>query len=120
MATRRIGAATFDHGAQFFTVRSRRRSRPSWTAGSTTGWCTSGAAASVEPPDGYPRYAVRGGMNALAKRLAVGLDVRCPSMVFAVHRSAGWLGGAARRRHAPPLRRPGADLPDAAVASPCW
>ena len=39
--------------------------------------------------DGYPRYAVTGGMNALAKHLATGLDVRCPALVFAVRPGDG-------------------------------
>jgi len=83
MATRRIGAATLDHGAQFFTVRSDEfgaRIAPHLTNGLVFEWCrgfsTNG--------DGYPRYAVRGGMNALAKTMAAGLDVRCDSLVFAI------------------------------------
>ena len=42
--------------------------------------------------DGYPRYAVRGGMNALAKSFATGLDVRCNSLVFSIGpvTSAAW------------------------------
>jgi predicted NAD/FAD-dependent oxidoreductase len=39
-----------------------------------------------EQPDGHPRYVVRGGMNALAKRLAAPLDVRCNTLVFAIRR----------------------------------
>jgi renalase len=85
MATRRIADARFDHGAQFFTIRSdvfAARIRPHLDAGLVYEWCrgfTPGG-------DGYPRYAVRGGMNALAKAMAVGLDVRCDSLVFAVRR----------------------------------
>ena len=90
MATRRIGAATLDHGAQFFTVRSPVLGAlvDGWTAdGLVTEWCRGFG----DPPDGHPRYAVRGGMNALAKHLATGLDVRCGSMVFAIYRVAqGW------------------------------
>jgi renalase len=87
MATRRIGAATFDHGAQFFTVRSPELDAlvSTWTADELVfEWCRG-----FSSPDGFPRYAVRGGMNALAKRLAVGLDVRCATLVFAVYRVGG-------------------------------
>jgi predicted NAD/FAD-dependent oxidoreductase len=87
MATRRIGAATFDHGAQFFTARSDAFAAmvDDWMAsGLVTEWCRGFGA----EPDGHPRYAVRGGMNALAKHLAAGLDVRCPMMVFAIRRDA--------------------------------
>jgi renalase len=90
MATRRIGAATVDHGAQFFTARSDVLGVlvREWTAdGLVTEWCRGFGA----DPDGFPRYAVRGGMNALAKHLAAGLDVRCSAMVFAICRGAhGW------------------------------
>ncbi len=88
MATRRIGAATLDHGAQFFTARSEELAAlvRTWSQdGLVTTWCHGFG----DEPDGYPRYAVRGGMNALAKHLAHGLDVRCASMVFAVRRTTG-------------------------------
>jgi hypothetical protein len=39
--------------------------------------------------DGHPRFAVRGGMNALAKHLAEPLDVRCETLVFALRSDAG-------------------------------
>lgn len=81
MATRRIGAATLDHGAQFFTVRTPE------LAARVEGWLADGLVFEWSrgfgpEADGYPRYAVRGGMNALAKHLAEGLDVRCSSLVF--------------------------------------
>ncbi|MCU1503620.1 MAG: hypothetical protein JWM12_2974 [Ilumatobacteraceae bacterium] len=86
MATRRIGAATVDHGAQFFTVRSDELAArvATWTAaGLVTEWCRGFGPV----PDGHPRYVVRGGMNALPKHLAAGLDVRCESLVFAIRRT---------------------------------
>lgn len=88
LATRRIGDATVDHGAQFFTVRT-----PELRA-LVDGWLADGLVVEwsrgfTDPPDGYPRYAVRGGMNALAKRLATGLDVRCDSLVFALRPGSG-------------------------------
>ncbi len=90
LATRRIGAATLDHGAQFFTVRSEQFAAhvALWQReGLVREWCRGFG----DPPDGHPRFVVRGGMNALAKHLAAGLDVRCSSLVFSLHRSAaGW------------------------------
>ena len=86
LATRRIGAATVDHGAQFFTARSSTfmSAVDGWVAdGVVVEWCRGFS----EPPDGYPRYAVPGGMSALAKHVARGLDVRTSTMVFALRRA---------------------------------
>jgi renalase len=83
LATRRIGGSTLDHGAQFFTIRSDRFAalvEPHLAAGLVYEW----SRGFVDGGDGYPRYAVRGGMNALAKAFAEGLDVRTSSMVFAI------------------------------------
>ena len=84
----------FDHGAQFFTVRSDefgRARRPLAPRGRGREWCRGFG----DHADGYPRYFVRGGMNALAKHLARDLDVRCQSIVFAIRPSApsGWSVG---------------------------
>jgi predicted NAD/FAD-dependent oxidoreductase len=73
LATRRIGAATLDHGAQFFTVRSApfQAAVDQWCqAGVVEEWCRG----FDDPADGYPRYRVNGGMNALAKHLAQAVD----------------------------------------------
>jgi predicted NAD/FAD-dependent oxidoreductase len=91
MATRRIGTATLDHGAQFFTVRTATLARlvEGWeSAGVVHEWCRGFA----DQPDGHARYAAVGGMNALAKHLAVGLDVRCQALVFSLARgrSKAW------------------------------
>jgi predicted NAD/FAD-dependent oxidoreductase len=82
LATRRIGPGRADHGAQFFTVRSPkfRAWTEKWLAEETifqwsTGW-SDGSLVTAASPDSYPRYAVRGGMNNLAKRLAKDLDTR--------------------------------------------
>lgn len=89
LATRRIGPATLDHGAQFFTIRSDA------FVALTDRWRDSGArieewsrgfaqaddvrdgptGVTSSAGDGHPRYVVRGGMNELAKHLADGLDV---------------------------------------------
>ncbi|MSO59914.1 MAG: FAD-dependent oxidoreductase [Ilumatobacteraceae bacterium] len=89
MATRRIGDAVVDHGAQFFTVRSDDFGQlvNEWTsAGVAQEWCRGFAT-----NDGHPRYIGARGMNSVAKYMATGLDVRCNTMVFSLtHRSAGW------------------------------
>ena len=88
LATRRIGEARLDHGAQFFTVRTDEFARhvDAWRdAGLVTEWCRG----FTPEGDGFPRYVVRDGMNALAKHLAQGLDVRCSTLVFAVRPGDG-------------------------------
>ena len=82
LATRRIGDATVDHGAQFFTVRTPafQRQVDDWVdRGLATVW-SHGFTAS----DGHPRYVATSGMNSLAKDLATGLDVRCSTMAFGI------------------------------------
>lgn len=93
LATRRIGAARFDHGAQFITIRSDEFAalmQPHIESGLVFEWCRGFA----EVGDGYPRYAVRGGMNGLAKSLAVGLDVRCGTLAFAIRPGTVAMGAA--------------------------
>ena len=88
LATRRIGDARVDHGAQFFTVRSDEFAShvAAWQRDDVVfEWCRGFSSTG----DGYPRYAVRGGMNALAKHIARGVDVRCDSLVFSLHRNTG-------------------------------
>lgn len=88
-ATRRIGGAVFDHGAQFFTVRTDEFAShvDEWLrAGVAREWCRGFGAS-----DGHPRYCGAGGMTSLTKHLANGLDVRYSSMVFTLARtSRGW------------------------------
>ncbi len=67
MATRRIGDAVFDHGAQFFTVRSVEFAAVvdrAIAASVVDVWCHGFGA-----HDGYPRYCGRHGMTSLAKHL---------------------------------------------------
>ena len=88
LATRRIGDATVDHGAQFFTVRSERfrQEVDRWLdAGVVAEWCRGFGVAG----DGHPRYVGRRGMNSIAKHLAVGLDVRCGALAFSLHVGTG-------------------------------
>ena len=82
LATRRIGDATLDHGAQFFTVRTPafQRQVDEWVdRGLVTVWANG-----FGSDDGHPRYVAVDGMNSLAKDLAVGLDVRCSTMAFTI------------------------------------
>jgi len=88
MATRRIGAATLDHGAQFFTVRTPafQRRVDDWAdRGLVRTWSNG-----FRSDDGNPRYVATAGMNSLTKDLADGLDVSCSTMAFAVRRAAPW------------------------------
>lgn len=75
LATRRLGPGLADHGAQFFTVRNERFRQyvDEWeAAGLAYVWGTGWSDGSLvdTPDDGHPRYAIHGGMNALAKHLA--------------------------------------------------
>ncbi len=79
MATKRIGEGSFDHGAQFFTVRSKR------FAGLVEGWLRAGVAAEWTRgfadvdgrpnEDGHPRYRGAEGMTSIPKYISRGLDV---------------------------------------------
>jgi predicted NAD/FAD-dependent oxidoreductase len=77
LATRRVGAGAADHGAQFFTARSAtfRLLVDDWLAAQVAYHWSNGFSGGQPNyiPDGHPRYAVHGGMNALAKHLAAGL-----------------------------------------------
>jgi renalase len=95
MATRRVGNGVFDHGAQFFTVRSER------FEGIVAGWLREGVAeewtrgfadADRQPnEDGHPRYRGSHGMTSIPKHLARGLDVRTGERVAEVNlRDGGW------------------------------
>lgn len=92
LATRRLGGATIDHGAQFMTVRSEafREEVDRWvSAGVAHEWCRG----FDDAPDGHPRYAAPGGFNQLGKHLAAPLgDVRVGIQVSSVAPSGdGWL-----------------------------
>lgn len=82
MATRRLGAAVCDHGAQFFTVRTREFGATvaeAQAAGAVRTWCDgfsrqADAAAAIEPAgDGHARWCGTRGMSDLPKRLAAAL-----------------------------------------------
>jgi renalase len=95
LATRRVGEATFDHGAQFITTHTDE------FAATITKLVGSGVVASwfrgrigpngVVDPDGHKRFRGAVSMNAIAKELAVGLDVRTASLVSSfVHDEKSW------------------------------
>lgn len=87
LATRRIGTAVFDHGAQFMTARDPRVIAliAGWReTGAAVEWCRgfSGTA------EGHPRWRGQPGMTALAKQLAAGIEVRVETQVTAIARDA--------------------------------
>lgn len=86
MATRRVGGAVLDHGAQFFTVRTPafQHQVDDWLERGLIRVWNQGFGLEE---DGHPRYAAVRGMNSLAKDLASGLDVSCSTMAFAVRRT---------------------------------
>jgi predicted NAD/FAD-dependent oxidoreductase len=90
LATRRIGDAVLDHGAQFFTARGDafRVQVDDWLERSLAReWCRGFSGTG----DGHPRYCGTTGMNVLAKDLARGLDCRTGTMVFTLRRTeVGW------------------------------
>ena len=97
MATRRIGDARFDHGAQFFTVRTepfRELVDSAMDAGVVEVWCNGFA-----NDDGYPRYFCPEGMTALAKWLAAdltkqGVHIDLSTKATRISRNAhGWTIG---------------------------
>ena len=96
LATRRLGPGQADHGAQFFTVRTAEFQAwvDRWQAeGLVFTWATGWSDGSLAPAafDGPPRYAVQGGMNALAKHLADGLEVQNDLRLIAVQAAPdGW------------------------------
>ena len=91
MATRRIGEAVFDHGAQFITARSARfRATLGGMVedGAVVEWCRGFA----EQADGHPRWRGHPGMTAVPRLLAAGVDVRLETQIISVSQMAsGWL-----------------------------
>ena len=110
LATRRVGEARIDHGAQFFTARSPtfKALVSAWVDTAVAyEWCQGFA----DRPDGHPRYAGTGGMTALAKDLAAGIEVATSTRVTGIRRhQAGWMlettGGPVGRADAVILNPP--------------
>lgn len=82
LATKRVDAAVFDSGAQYFTAKSDR------FVCLVAGWAASGV---VVPWPGASahRWIAQPSMNALGKFLATGLEVRRESKVVKVQRENG-------------------------------
>lgn len=88
MATRRLGEAVFDHGAQFFTVRGRAFGMlvaAAGQAGAVDRWCDGfvrivtdafGGDELLPAGDGHARWRGVRGMTDLPKHLAAGLPER--------------------------------------------
>lgn len=105
LATRSLGGGLADSGAQFFTVRSAafRNEVDRWLKIGlafewSRGWTDASLAAA--PREGHARYAIRGGMAALADALASNLvvDTETPVGALRVH-GRRWVvetGGGAR------------------------
>lgn len=88
LATRRIGDATLDHGAQFFTVRGddfRATIDAAIDAGVVDVWCHG-----FGDEDGYPRYYCPTGMTALAKWLAEPLDIELSARATSIAAGDRW------------------------------
>lgn len=102
LATRRLGGATLDSGAQFLTVREdafgdlvdrwREEGCP------VEVWCHGfaqardigvGPGGATSGDDGHPRHVIGGGMETLALHLAEGLDVRTGHRVTALEPVSG-------------------------------
>jgi predicted NAD/FAD-dependent oxidoreductase len=84
MATRRVGAATFDHGAQFVTTRDSRFGdviENARNAGVALEWCRGFTA----DADGHARWRGTPGMSSLAKHLALGLEIVQEKQASALH-----------------------------------
>lgn len=104
LATRAIGPGLADSGAQFFTVREAafRHYVEAWQQAGlvyvwSTGWSDGSLITGGAPSDGYPRYSVNGGMNALARHLtdqvlAQGATLRTECQISAItQQGEGWL-----------------------------
>jgi renalase len=90
IASRRIGGATFDHGAQFITSHTARFAAAieEWSReGLTEEWCRG----FEEAADGHLRWRGRPAMTAIPKHLARDLDIRLEQTVTALRETrAGW------------------------------
>ncbi len=93
MATRRFAGGTFDHGAQFFTVRSEelRAELENWQRENVaTHWFDGFPTPdNRKPNDHHPRFCGASGMTAIGKHLAAGLNVQLNVEIAALQRENG-------------------------------
>ena len=93
MATRRFAGGVFDHGAQFFTVRSEelRTELEEWQRLDVAAHWFDGYPTpdNRKPNDRHPRFCGESGMTAIGKYLAQGLDVRLSTEIAALSRKDG-------------------------------
>ena len=82
MATKRVGEAVFDTGAQYFTAKSER------FAAQVTEWAAAGVVAPW-PGASAHRWMANPSMNALGKFLAEGLEIQRESKLVNVQREFG-------------------------------
>jgi len=86
LASRRIGAATFDHGAQFITARTSRFAAlvdDGRRAGVVEEWHRGSAGR----PEGHVRWRGHPAMTSVAKHLARGLEIMLETRVVALRAS---------------------------------
>jgi len=89
MATRRIGEAVVDHGAQFFTWHGREFQKlvTEWlTDGVAREWARGLSFPHGTTIDGSPAFRGQDGMTSIPKRIADHVDVRLSSRVLGVDR----------------------------------
>ena len=79
MATREVGAATFDYGAQFFTARSEKfkNALAAWMeSGVAREWFAGYASPdNKKPDDSYPRFCGTRGINSIPEFLSRDLEI---------------------------------------------
>ncbi len=89
LATRRLGAASFDTGAQFISARECAFVDELLAAGAIVWSYGFPRLGGDSVADGHPRYVMPGGMNRLAKHLAQGVVVRDQLTVTSLALAAG-------------------------------
>lgn len=93
MATRRIGDATFDHGAQFLTTHSQEFAdliQRLTDQGAVTPWYRGqvGPKGALQS-DGHIRFRGVQSMNSIAKQLATNVEVRTSTLITALSPESG-------------------------------
>lgn len=97
MSTRYAGDWEFDHGAQYFTVKSTEVAgfiEPFLDTGTLKNWQPTrfkvmGGNKQPLPDWSHPRYVAHGRMNALPKAMAEGLDIRLGKTVVEIKGAPG-------------------------------